>query len=106
MVIDSGKFGLWILRNQLRIALSINSKLTVLSFVHLMLLPFSSESNSFSLFLTQVDKVFLGRSYLTATSSLLVPFFPNLQGLDIFHVMFGNFIYVFQKPICLNVNSK
>ena len=78
MVAGNRTFWLHILRNQLKIALSTIWKLPVLNFCPLMLLSFSSESKSFSSFLTQVDKVFFGTPYLAATSSLLIPFSKGL----------------------------
>ena len=55
-----------LLRNQLKIALFFVSKLPVLNFYSLVLLSFSSEFKSFSLFLNQVDKVLFRTPYLAA----------------------------------------
>ena len=73
MAVVNGTFWLRIVRNQSKIALSTISKLPVLNFCRLMLLPFRSQSKTFSLFLTQVDKVFFRTQHLTATSLLLIP---------------------------------
>ena len=53
MAADNGTFWLRILWNQLKMAFSTNSKLTVLNVCRLMLVLISSESKSFSLWLTQ-----------------------------------------------------
>ena len=58
-------------KNQLKTAWSTNSWLPDFSFCLLTLVTFFSASKSFSLFLTQVDKVLLGTLYLAATSLLL-----------------------------------
>ena len=63
-----------LIRDHLKIALSTISKLPVLNFYRLMLLPFCSESKNFSLFLAQVDKMSFGTPYLAATSLLLILF--------------------------------
>ena len=93
MAADKGIFWLFIPRNLLNITLSAISKLPVLNLCRLMLLPFPSESKSFSLFLTQFDQVFFGTRYSAGTSLLLIPFSKSLR-FDIFHVMFCDCIYV------------
>lgn len=79
MAADNGTFWLRILLNHFKIALSTNSKLPVLNFCRFTLDPFSSELKSFSLFLTHVDKVFLGTLYFAATSLLLIPFSKSFR---------------------------
>ena len=71
-----------LLRNQLKIALFFVSKLPVLNFYSLVLLSFSSEFKSFSLFLTQVDKVLLRTPYLAAIPLLLISFSKSLTAWD------------------------
>ena len=72
-----------LLRNQLKIALFFVSKLPVLNFYSLVLLSFSSEFKSFSLFLTQVDKVLLRTPYLAAIPLLLISFSKSLTAWDL-----------------------
>ena len=79
MAADSETFWVPILRNHLRIALSTISKLPVLDFCRLMLLPFSGGSKGFSLLLSQIDNVFFGKAYLAATFLLLLSFSKSLS---------------------------
>ena len=76
---ENGTFWLCILRNQLKIAWSTNCWLPDFNFYLLTLVPFFSASKSFSLILTQVDKVLLGTINLAATFLLLSPFSRSLS---------------------------
>ena len=100
MQANNGTLWLRIVRNQLKIALSINSWLPHFNFCLLKLVPFFRTSKSFSLFLTQVNKVFLGTLYLAATSLLLSPFSRSLSAWyfsSVFQVFCGS-IFVFLLP--------
>ena len=44
-----------------------------------MLIPFSSEIKNFTLFLTQVDKLFFGTQYLAAIYLLLITLSKSLK---------------------------
>ena len=79
MEADNDTFWLRMFRNQLKIVRSTNSGLPDWNFCLLTLVPFFSASESFSLFLTQADKVFLGTLYLAATSFLLSLFSRSLS---------------------------
>ena len=62
MEADNGIFGLRMFRNQLEVAWSTNLSLPDFNFCLLTVVPFFTASKSFSLFLTQVNKVFIGTS--------------------------------------------
>ena len=79
MEADNGTLWLLMFRNQLKIAWSTNLWLPDFNICLLTLVSFFSASKSFSLFLTQVYKVFLGTLHLAATSLLLSPFSRSLS---------------------------
>ena len=79
MEADNCTFWLHVFRNQLKIVWSTSSWLPDFNFYLLTLVPFFNASESFSLFLTQVNKVFLGTLYLAATSLSLSPFSKSLS---------------------------
>ena len=91
MKADNGTFGIHMLRNQSKTAYSW---LPFFNFYYVTLVPFSSASKIFSLFLIQVEEKFLSTPYLAATSLLLIPVYIFLV-LGIFYAVFCECIYVF-----------